>query len=70
MLQFSKRLSSKGIHLTLATTLFSTHRLYLLDGALTSIVVKSVHDNTALHQQLNWKGQLDRFQAEATKTIS
>lgn len=73
MLQFAKRLASKGVQITFATTLSTAKKIQLnahTGGAFNSIAVESVHDDTdEANLGLNWSAKMASMQANVTENL-
>nr|GMD92689.1 UDP-glycosyltransferase 74E2-like [Ipomoea batatas]GME11061.1 UDP-glycosyltransferase 74E2-like [Ipomoea batatas] len=72
MVQFSKRLASKGIKITVATTLSNTKALQVISGS-SSLRFLSVYDDCTeggVAGLGGFKGFLDRFQVSGSKNLS
>lgn len=70
MIQFSKRLAAKGIHVTVATTLSNTKAI---QSASSSIVFESIYDDCAeggVAGPGGFRGFLDRFEASGTRNLT
>ncbi|KAL7154456.1 hypothetical protein ABFS83_03G003200 [Erythranthe nasuta] len=72
MLQFSKRLSSKGIKITLATTLSNTKSIQEEASLSASIEFESIYDDLThggVAAPGGFKGFLDRFEAVGSRNL-
>ncbi|XP_059636419.1 UDP-glycosyltransferase 74G1-like [Cornus florida] len=70
MVQFAKRLASKGVKVTIATTLSNTKTMQVGDG---SIKFEPIYDDCTeggLGGQGGFKGYLERFEASGSRNIA